>query len=223
MDRTPSHPRVRPGGHIILDDVNWRTYARFLEMFAERPNVRLAYDRGRLEIMSPLFEHDLGSRCFAYIVLAIAEEFKLPMLPGGTTTLKHKLKRRGIQSDECFWLENSRSMVGKTRLDLTVDPPPDLAIEVEIRRSALNRMSIYAALQVPEVWRLRKGQLSFHLLSDDGKYKEIPASRVFPGISAAPLLAFLQEVQDVGDVPTVLSRFRKWLRNLRKKKAPPHG
>lgn len=219
MDRTLSHPRVRPGSHMILDDVNWRTYSHFLQMFADRPNVRLTYDQGKLEIMSPLFEHDLGSRSFAYIVLAIAEEFKLPMLPGGASTLRNKLKKRGLEPDECFWIANARSMAGKKRLDLTVDPPPDLAVEIDIRRSALNRMAIYAELQVPEVWRLRKGRLTFHVLGENGKYHEVDASQAFPQIPAAPLLAFLQEVEDIADLPTVLARFRKWLRSLRKKKA----
>jgi hypothetical protein len=112
----------------------------------------------------------------------------------------------------CFWIANAHRMVGRRRLDLRKDPPPDLAIESEVGQSSLNRLSIYAALRVPEVWRLEGNQLTFHVLGADGKYALAPVSRSFPLVTPADLLGFLQQARQAGDQNPIMLQFRDWVR-----------
>jgi Uma2 family endonuclease len=187
-------------------------YSRLLRDFAERPGIRLTYDRGELVIMSPLLEHDDERRFLGDLVFVLTEELRLPLKRGGSTTLRRRRRRRGIEADECFWIANAHRMAGRRRLDLRRDPPPDLAIEVDVTHSSLNRLSIYAALNVPEVWRLDGDALTFYVLGADGVYARVDRSRSFPQVAAADLLGFLQQARQVGDENTVIRQFRAWIR-----------
>jgi Uma2 family endonuclease len=195
--------------------VDWRTYTRLLRAFAEKPNVRLTYDRGELEIMSPLLEHDDPAWFLGYMVFALTDELGLPVKAGGSTTLRRRLRQQGVEADACFWIANAPRMAGRRRLDLRRDPPPDLAIEVEVSRSSLPRMPIYAALGVPEVWRLDGDALTFHALGSDQTYEVVPASRSFPLVSSADFLGFLQQARTAPDQNVVIRRFREWVRERR--------
>src|SRR5207302_2108545 len=99
------------------------------------------------------------------LVCVLTEELGLPLQSGGSVTIRRRRNRKGLEPDECFWIANAHCMAGHRRLDLRVDPPPDLAIEGDATRSSLDRMKIYANLGVPEVWRLRDGSLAFYRLS----------------------------------------------------------
>ena len=103
-------------------------------------------------------------------------------------------------------------MAGRRRLDRRTDPPPDLAIEVDVTRSSLNRMDIYAALRVPEVWRLDGNTLSFFILGAGRSYASAAVSRSFPLVTPADLLAFIQQGRQAGDENAVLHQFRAWVR-----------
>jgi Uma2 family endonuclease len=129
--------------------VDWKTYARLLFVFAERPRIRLTYDRGELEIMSPLFEHDEDGRFLGTLVFLLTEELGLPLKRGGSVTMRRRKKKRGIEADESFWIANAHRLVGCRRLDLRKYPPPDLSIEVDVTHSSMNRLSIYAASACP--------------------------------------------------------------------------
>jgi Uma2 family endonuclease len=215
MIRASSHPTVKPGSHMHLYDVPWDEYSRLLRLFAESPGVRLNYDHGELEIMSPLLQHDDDSRLFVFFVQALAQHAGLPFKLGGSTTLRRRLKQKGLEPDECFWLANAPKLAGKRRLDLRTDPPPDLAVEVEVTRSSLNRFAIYAALGIPEVWRLRKGRLTFHSLNDAGRYKEVETSRSFAWVTPAFILGFLEKAQAATDENVVIAEFRRRLEKHR--------
>jgi Uma2 family endonuclease len=203
-------PRRPPGRRLLLDDVDWRTYGRLLKTFAERPGLRLTYDRGRLEIMVPLLEHEEDGDFLGDLVKVLTEELGLPLKRGGSVTLRRRGLQRGLEPDRCFWIENA-ARIGRT-LDLRRDPPPDLAIEVDTSRSSLNRMGIYAALGVPEVWRLDGGTLTFHVLGPDGRYAEAEQSRSFPRLRPANLLPFIQQVRQPGDQNPAIRAFRAWVR-----------
>jgi Uma2 family endonuclease len=194
--------------------VDWRTYARLLRVFAERPSLRLTYDRGVLEIMSPLHEHESDGRFLGRLVVTLTEELSLPVKAGGSTTFRRKRRRRGLEPDDCYWIASEPQVRGKRRIDLRNDPPPDLAIEVDVSRGSLDRMSIYAALRVPEVWRLHQQGLTFHVLGADGRYTESPHSRAFPMVTPADLIRFLN-LRSQLDENAVVQQFRAWLRQQR--------
>jgi Uma2 family endonuclease len=212
----PSPVATPPAGRCLrLSAVSWRTYTQLLGAFAERPGMRLTYDRGELEIMSPLLEHDDDGDFLGDLVFLLTLELGLPLKRGGSTTLRRRRVKRGLESDRCFWIANAPRMAGRRRLDLRTDPPPDLAIEVDVTRSSLDRMSIYAKLGVPEVWRLDGDKLTFHVLGEDGKYTEVAVSRSFPLVTPADLLGFLQQARQAGDENPVVQQFLAWVRHRR--------
>jgi Uma2 family endonuclease len=214
MSQAPSVRQPPPGSCLRLSGVDWRTYSRLLRAFAERPGIRLTYDRGELEIMSPTLEHDDG-RVLGTFVFVLTEELGLPLKHGGSTTLRRRLRRRGIEADECFWIANAHRMAGRRRLDLRIDPPPDLAIEVDVTHSSLNRLSIYAALGVPEIWRLDGDALTFYVLGPGPAYQIVATSQSFPLVAPADLLRFLQLARQAANENPVVGQFRAWIRQRR--------
>src|SRR5262249_2852461 len=163
-------------------------------------------DQGELEIM-PRLEHDDDGRVLGYMVFILTDELDLTLRSGGSTTLRRRLKKKGIEADECFWIVNAPRMAGKRKLDLGTDPPPDLAIEVDVTKSSMDRMGIYAALQVPEVWRLERDELSFNVLGADGEYSTATHSLAFPMITPGDLLTFLKKARHAANIHTVLREF----------------
>jgi Uma2 family endonuclease len=200
------------GQYLLLSGIDWRTYTRLLHIFAERPGIRLTYDRGELEIMSPRLEHDNDGRLLGLLVGALTMELGLPIKRGGSTTLRRRLRQRGIEADECFWISNAPRMAGRRRLDLRRDPPPDLAIEVDVTHSSLDRLAIYAVLGVPEVWRLDANNLDFHVLGAEGTYTAAATSLAFSFLTPADLFRFLDQARQAGDENAVERQFRDWIR-----------
>jgi Uma2 family endonuclease len=195
---------------LILDNVDWRSYRRWLRLLDDRPGIRLTYDRGRLEIMTLTFGHESWAHLIGRLIVVLTEELGLPIAGGGSTTFKRKRKRRGLEPDECFWIANESKVRGKTRIDLRIDPPPDLTLEIDITHSSLNRLAIYAALAILEVWRFDGRVLTFLVLAADGKYVEAATSGSFPGLTAADLLPFLALRGQI-DENAVVRQFRAWV------------
>jgi Uma2 family endonuclease len=195
---------------ILLENISWQTYERLLREAGER-HIRLTYDNGDLEIMTLSFGHENTDTLLGRFVETLTLELNIPIRSGGSTTLRKKLKRKGLEPDECYWIENEKTMRNKTKWDAKKDPPPDLAIEVDVSRSTLNRMTIYAALRVPEVWRYKGKKLRVHRLREDGSYEEVDASPTFPYLSIAKLNEFLQSAATV-DETTLLRNFTAWVR-----------
>src|SRR5262249_29254374 len=137
---------------VTLHCVSWAAYVGIGEFLRDQP-IRLTYSHGSLEIMTLSLEHERAKKLLARLVEALTEEFNVPAECGGSTTCRREDLERGLEPDECYWNEHQAQMRGKPNFDPETDPPPDLAIEVEITRSVLNRLGIYAALGVPEVWR----------------------------------------------------------------------
>jgi len=197
--------------HLVLDGVDWSSYGRCLRLLNDRPSLRLTYDRGTLEIMNLTYEHESWGHFLGRIVIALTEELGLPIAGGGSTTFRKRKRRRGLESDECYWIANEARVRGKKRLDLRTDPPPDLAIEIDITHSSLNRMSIYADLGIPEIWHLDAQGITFHALGSDGQYTKSERSLAFPSLAPADLARFVALRGQI-DENAVIRQFRSWVR-----------
>jgi Uma2 family endonuclease len=202
---------AKSGQRFILYSVPWRTYERLLRTFADRPGVRLTYDRGILELMTLSCEHETYADFLARLIVVMTEELGLPIRSGRSTTLRRRKRQRGLEPDASWWIANEARMRGKIKLDLRIDPPPDLALEVDVSRSSLNRLAIYAALQIPEVWRREAMIPICYLLGSDGRYQVSPVSRSFPGLVVADLATFLGRYGQT-DENTLVREFRAWVR-----------
>jgi Uma2 family endonuclease len=141
----------------------------------------------------------------------LTEELDLPISGGGSTTVRRRRRQRGLEPDNCYWIANEAQVRGKRRLDFRTDPPPDLAIEVDVTHSSLDRMGIYAALRVPEVWRYENQRLTFNVLQSDGNYAEQPRSLAFPLVTPSDLLRFLA-LRGQMDENAINRQFRTWVR-----------
>src|SRR5262249_48847579 len=195
---------------LVLYDVDWHTYRRLLRDLQVR-RVRLTYDRGVLEIMTLSLEHERFGRFLGRLLITLTEELVLEVAEGGSTTFRRRKKERGLESDNCYWIQNEQLVRQKKTIDLRKDPPPDVAIESDFSRSCLDRMGIYAALRVPEVWRYDGSDLDFHILQANGEYAIETESRAFPGLKSTDLLPFLDMLEKLG-ANEVIRRFRTCIR-----------
>jgi len=202
--------KARPQ-RLVLYGVSWDEYSRMLRAFADRPGFRLTYDRGTLEIMSPLFEHENSADLLGLFVLVLTEELGLPRKAGRSTTFRRRRMRRGLEPDHSWWIAHEPQVRGKMRIDLRVDPPPDLALEVDVTHRSIDRMKIYAKLGVPEVWRLSGSGLAFQVLQPNGRYAEQPHSLAFPPFTPADMTAHLA-LRAQHDENEVVRRFREFVR-----------
>lgn len=200
---------VPPGQRLLLHNVSWEEFEAILEELGEHRGSRLAYDKGTLEIMTPLPEHEAAKEIIGDLVKALLEELNIEFWTLGSTTFKNQQMAQGLEPDQCFYIQNEAAVRGKKRLDLTVDPPPDLAIEVDI--TSRTQPSIYEALGVPELWLCNNRQLQINVLQA-GKYVESKSSLIFPGMPLIEVIPrYLEESKTVGRNKTMRA-IRSWVR-----------
>jgi Uma2 family endonuclease len=204
-------PARLPSQRLLLRGVDWPTYSRLVVAFAGRRGLRLTYDRGALEIRTLTYGHESLAHLLGRFVVALTEELGLPVAEGGSTTFRRRRSRRGLEPDQSYWIANEALVRGKGRIDLRVGPPPDLCVEVDVASSSVNRMGVYAALGVPEVWRLADQVLTFHALAGGGQYAGSATSRAFPFLASADLQGFLA-LRGRQDENAIVRQFRAWVR-----------
>ena len=167
----------------------------------------MTYDEGRLELMSPLRQHENIGRLIGRIVETYTEVKNIEIHTVGSTTFLHKPLQRGFEADESYYIEHAELIRKKKRkLDLAIDPPPDLVIEVEITTSAIYKLPIFRAMGVPEVWRHDGERLRMFELTD-GEYREMPCSQQVPGLSIAMIEETLHQRFDAGET-ALIRQFR---------------
>ena len=205
-------PEQRPS--VLLHGVSWECYEMLLKE-VEDQHLHINYDNGELEFMPPLPIHESWKKVIGSLVEAMASELEIPLRMLGSTTFRREALAKGLEPDECYYVQNEPLLRGRVDLDLSVDPPPDLAIEIDITRSSIDRQAIYASLKVPEVWRFNAKRLEFLWLEGDA-YVPHEHSRAFPFLPWADLERFLMDWGTVDDT-TFVRRFRDWVRqNLKR-------
>ncbi len=173
-------------------------------------HVRLAFDGEDVELMSPSQDHDRFKTMIGRLIETLTLELNIPCEGLGSTTWRKRLKKRGLEPDECYYLANSATAIGR-QIDLSVDPPPDLAVEIEISRSLLDRLEIYAALGVPEIWRFDGETLRVERLRPDRTYETLAFSPALPFISLEDVVRWLEHGLSLGQTAW-LREFREWVR-----------
>jgi Uma2 family endonuclease len=204
-------PHQPPEGHLFLQDVDWDDYEAMLQIVGER-RIRVTFDEGVLEVTVPSQKHEQAAQLFGLFIPRLAEELDIPYEPLGMTTWKKASAAKGLEPDQCYYIQNQAIVRTKEVLDLDPDPPPDLAIEVDITSSSMNRMGIYAELGVPEVWRYDGESLTMYRLQPDGQYQSCPESQSFPGLQPSDVLRFLGLGRAM-DKTRWARELRDWVRN----------
>ena len=191
---------------VILRDVSWETYERLLEDLKSRSSPRIAYDQGVLEIISPHFEHEGANLVLAAIVDIALEELNFDFAPAGSTTFKREALKRGFEPDSSFYIRNAERVRGKKKLDMEVDPPPDLLIEIDLTNDSLDKFPLYAALGVQEVWRY-EDTLEIWILDQD-RYVQRHASAAIPILNDKLICDFMES--------SITMKRPAWLRQTRR-------
>ena len=202
---------TQAANRFLLKNISWQTYEALLKDLESQRGIRLTYDRGLLEIMTPLAPHERNSRLIGRLVEALTEELNIEICSLGSLTCKREDLARGFEPDECYYIQNEPVIRSLEQIDLNQDPPPDLAIEIDITSSSINRLALYAALGVPEVWRYDGSRLIIYQL-EGGEYRVCDRSSTFPLITSSEIIRFLELRKSNGET-TLIRLFREWVRN----------
>ena len=200
-----------PVQHLVLHDIPWDAYEGILTALGDR-SLRHTYDRGDLEMMSPLQEHDWVKRIIGRLIESTALELNIPIKSVGSTTCRREDVGRGVEPDESYYIANEPVVRGRDRRDPAKDPPPDLAVEIDVTRSSLDRMGVYAILGVPEIWRFDGTAITFYRRNDAGQYDQTERSCAFPFLRSADVTRFLDR-RSCEDETTLVRAFATWVRD----------
>lgn len=200
---------VLPGQILRIQDVSWEEFERILAELGDQRSSRIAYSQGALEIRMPTPEHEVDKELIGDFVKLLLDELELDCECFGSTTFKRQEMASGLEPDQCFYIANHAQMRGKRRIDLMVDPPPDLAIEIDV--TSKTQIEAYAALGVGELWCYETGELKIYGL-EAGVYVGRSDSRVFPQVPVVALvMALLAQSAEMGRSPA-LRAMRKQIR-----------
>ena len=196
---------------VVLNQINWEQFENLLTTLGEKRGARIAYDQGRLEIMTPLPEHEYYKQVISTAIEDIAEILELNYECYGSTTWKDQMKAVGVEPDNCFYFQNEACVRGKLAFDLNLDPPPDLVLEIDVTSKSLNRFPIYAQLGIPEIWIYEEGILKIYQLTNNQTYQETTTSAIFPNLPIQELPNYLETYREQGRLK-MRQGIRNWIK-----------
>jgi Uma2 family endonuclease len=201
---------VKPGQQLLLKNISWQMYENILEELGERRATKINYFQEILEIMTPLPEHEDDKVIIGDLVKALLEKLDIEARSLASTTFKSESMKTGVEADDCFYIQNEAAIRGKKRIDLTIDPPPDLALEIDI--TSRTRLDNYEALGVPELWRYDGESLEINVL-ENGKYVKSNISRNFPSLPLVDVIHQYVEESRIKGRNATIKAFRTWVRS----------
>lgn len=201
--------QLPPDTVITFHDVDWEEYEELLEEVGESAGLRISYDDGVLKVMTLSSEHEYYSRFIEKIVGTLMLRLRINIRSFGSATMKRKPK--GNEPDACFYVQTASAIGNRIHIDFEIDPPPDIAVEVDIHHDSQEKFSIYAAFGVSEIWRFDGNDLIIYLLEED-RYHEAEVSRALPMLTAGILTQSLARLHDEGETGALLA-FDEWLRS----------
>jgi len=209
---------------FTIPGVAWSQYVAINDALGDHPSLRMLYLDGSLTFLSPARIHEWSERALDKILLAISVACGIEMDVVGSTTLRKELDLSGLEGDEAYYLRQNVALMGGPKpIDLTVDPPPDLAIEVENSNQADKSMAIYARLGVPEVWRhdVRRGTLGFWALQADGTYQLNATSLGFPFLTPADVMFQMKQAEEIKSQTRWFAQLTDWVRDVIRSRLDP--
>jgi Uma2 family endonuclease len=195
---------------VVFHDVPWQTYVSLLKARGEG-HVRLTYYRGVLEIMTLSKLHEILSETLDNLVKVLVREYGLEVQSVGSMTMHAEELQSGAEADKAYYIRHEEIVRERDEYDPAIDPPPDLAVEVDLSSSSARRMLLFAELGIPEVWRLDGERLVFSSLGQDGKYHVIEHSLTFANLSSSDLQSFLDRRGTMGEI-ALDNELAKWVR-----------
>jgi Uma2 family endonuclease len=188
------------GWAVVYPRASWRYYEATLEEFGES-RLRVTFDGRRMEVRMPSFQHEDFGTVIALLVHCLARGYGLKLKSGGSTTFKSEQLGKGLEPDKCFWFRGP---------PIEDDAIPELAIEIDVTRSSLDRLAIYAALGVREVWRFDGERAEFLVLTGD-RYVAAPVGLRFPAVVPADLPPLVERSKVIDEI-ALEDEFRAFVR-----------
>ena len=176
---------------VVLHNISWNSYKQITDSLQDETPAHFTFDRGKLEIKVLSLKHENLKKILAMLFERLSERLDIEIFAAGSTTFQREDLERGFEPDECYYVQNAGLMLGKDTVDLAFDPPPDLTIEVVVEHSSLNRMSIFAAIGIPEVWRYDGERLTIYLLQNN-EYQISETSSVLPKVTGDELSELIE-------------------------------
>ncbi len=173
-------PRVVADDRVVLPCVSWETYERLLADDEERRVPRMTYDQGVLELVTPSMPHEMDAADHRSRRRYRRRGPRHPDSERWWTTYRRKDLERGFEPDASFYVQNEARVRDRREVDLTVDPPPDVVLEMEMSRSALNKLPLFASMGIPEVWRCDGERVSIFILDGGTATASRPTALPFP-------------------------------------------
>lgn len=190
----------------LLRNVTWQQYVE-LRDGDEYRHRRMTYDRGSLELMSPTKLHERVGYLIGRCIDVWTEERRIAVQSCRSTTFRRKDLLRGLEPDNCYYIEHEPAVRNRDEVDLSIDPPPDLAVEVDVTVRSIDRLAIYAALGVSELWRWHEDTLHILRLNANGQFSEVSASQALPGFLCERLVELVKRRTST-DETTLIREFR---------------
>jgi len=193
---------------VELHEIGWKGYLELLRLRGERSTPRMVYLDGTVWLMSPSFLHERLDERLDHFVMELVVGLDIPCVPAGSTTLRRRRKRGGVEGDKTYYLANEARVRGKKKIDLKIDPPPDLAIEAVYSHDADAAVEVYRRIKVPEVWVCNETELVILVLQSNGRYAESSTSAAFPFVTRDEIHEWVSRPQTDSET--------KWIQELRR-------
>ena len=200
---------------VVFNDVDWQEYEQLLNEVGEERGLRISYCDGTLTAMTLSPEHESYSDFIKALVTTLRLRLRVNIRFFGSATMKKKKRGKGGEPDACFYVQSVAVIGNKIQLDFEKDPPPDIAVEVDIHHDSRSKYPIYADLGVPELWRFDGEHLTIHLLEND-TYIEVENSRALPMLSGRVLTEYLGRLRTDGEFNALIA-FDEWLQSNMKR------
>ena len=210
---TNTLPTAPGENRVALPGLDWMAYQQMKVLLNERTRARLTYDRGKLEITMPSEPHEFYARLIERFIVILVVELGLRVKTMGSTTLDREDLDRGAEPDNGYYIQNQPQVAGRA-VDLAVDPPPDLVVEVDINHTDIDKNALYASMGVPEFWRFNGKVWQIYQLKN-GEYAELESSPTFPMVEKENLYQFL--LTCLQDEVEAEINFRTWVKEQTKR------
>ncbi len=206
-----SRPAIDPSeGRIVVSYTNWGDYEKMLQIVGDR-RIHVTYNKGTMEVRMPSPRHEQVAQSFGFFIMELAAELEIDCEAFGMATWRRPDLERGLEADQCYYIANVAIVRQGKEPNLEVDPPPDLAVEVDITASSIDRMIIYAQLRVPEIWRYDGRRVSMFQLQPDGRYRSGVTSLSFAELRPADVERFIEQGPTTPK-PQWVRAIRDWVR-----------
>jgi Uma2 family endonuclease len=199
---------------VLMHGVSWDFYSRMLQEIGPSRSTRVTYDNGRMEIVTSSNLHERVSSTISWMIGKYASAADIDVTPDGRLTLRDEAKKLGLEPDECFYVAMEAPPASEGEFDLSVNPPPNLVVEVEISRGTIPKQPIYAALGIREIWRFNGQSIESLHLGEDGTYRVGERSLAFPSLPLAEFSRFVLSAV-YGSHPKAMREYGAWLRTLK--------